>query len=75
MSLFITVQVTKTPTYLEQIHGLTITNMGTGPVFEGLVPYRVTLDGTPSGTIYHDPGDGALVLLQKALNYLCSEGD
>lgn len=69
MSLYITVQVTKTPTHLEQIHQLTITNLGITES-DGRVRYRATLDGEIRAEVLHNPGDGALVLMHKALTAL-----
>lgn len=72
MSLYVTVQVTKTTTHLEQIHQLTITNTGASRVLDGSLrsSYQVTLDGDRVGHVWHTPGDGALVLIHKAIEAL-----
>lgn len=69
MSLYITVQVTKTPIHLDQIHQVTITNLGIQEAKHGILMtrYRVSLDGKTAGFVWHEPGDGALVLMEKAM--------
>lgn len=74
MSLFTTVQATKTPTHLEQIHQVTVTNTGIQLVLgdRAVTKYRVLLDGVEVGDVKHVPADGALVLLAKAFALVAS---
>jgi hypothetical protein len=68
----VTIQVTRTPKHLEQIHHLAIQNVSRdGVPAEGLQLYEVTLDGvTESVPMMHYPDEGALVLVRKALQFL-----
>lgn len=65
--LSVTIQVTRNSTTLEQIHHLAIQNQGV--VADGCL-YKVWLDGQDMGAVVHEPDDGALVLVGKALSMM-----
>jgi hypothetical protein len=69
MSLIVNIQVTKTPSHLEQIHNIVITNVGlVEPMVHGDTPYTVTIDGEMlDNIVYHNREDGALNLVSNAL--------
>lgn len=64
--LSITVQVTKTPQYLEQIAHMTIHNTGQA-VHGRYVRYDVYLDGEQLEYVYHYPENGWATLVAKAI--------
>lgn len=65
--LSVTVQVTKTPEYLEQIANLMIHNTGTTNMETGECIYEVFLDGTKLSPVYHRPADGWADLVARVL--------
>lgn len=64
--LDVTIRVTKSPLHLEQIHHIGIINRRDAS--PGRCVYEVYLDGEKCGTLLHTRAEGALVLLDLAMD-------